>query len=147
MSVSPGRLQPGPMSTVGAGVAAEAPATGNQCARILVPSKEVTVQSLVLPDTAVAAGTDDGGAQAVVVEPEVEVAVEDVVVGLAPALPLALEQAPTTSRASARPTAARARRAAVSRGWSMSSPFAGAGSRGRPVCRGAPAARPLSGRS
>jgi hypothetical protein len=100
------------MSTVGAGAEAEAPATGNQWARILVPSNEVTVQSLVLPDTAVAVGTDDGGAQAFAVEVEAAV----VVVGLAPALPLALEQAPRTTRASATPSVARARRPAVSLG-------------------------------
>jgi hypothetical protein len=106
------------MSTVGAGAEAEAPATGNQWARILVPSNEVTVQSLVLPDTAVAVGTDDGGAQAFAVEVEEAVVVEAavVVVGLAPALPLALEHAPRTTRASATPSAARARRPAVSLG-------------------------------
>ncbi len=110
VSVSPGRPQPGPMSTVGAGAEADAPATGNQWARILVPSNEVTVQSLVLPDTAVAAGTDEGGAQAVAVEAAA------VVVGLAPALPLALEQAPRTRRANATPSATRTRRPAVSLG-------------------------------
>ena len=45
-SVSPDRLQPGPISSVGAGCRRLAPATGNQWARICVPSNEVIVQSL-----------------------------------------------------------------------------------------------------
>ena len=47
--VSPAEPQPGPINTVGAGLSAEDPATGNQCARITVPSNEVMSQSRELP--------------------------------------------------------------------------------------------------
>ena len=52
--MSPESPQPGPISTVGAGWAELAPATGNQWARIFVPSNEVTVQSDGTPVTGVA---------------------------------------------------------------------------------------------
>ena len=45
-STSPAPPQPGPIITVGCGAAAEAPATGNQCATMLVPSNDVTVTSV-----------------------------------------------------------------------------------------------------
>src|SRR5215210_1061251 len=44
--VSPPLLQPGPSRTVGAGASRLAPLPTNQCATILVPSKEVMVTSL-----------------------------------------------------------------------------------------------------
>ncbi len=56
VSVSPGRLQPGPISTVGATWPAPT-STGNQCTRMEVPSKDVTSQSLGTPGTGVDAGT------------------------------------------------------------------------------------------
>ena len=67
VSVSPARLQPGPISTVGAAAAsAGGGSTGNQWTRIVVPSNEVTSQSLGKPATGVEAGTAVGGWQAVV---------------------------------------------------------------------------------
>src|SRR5688500_2622139 len=53
--VSPGSDQPGPISTVGAGSSAPAPSTGNQWARMVVPSNDVTSRSLVDPATGAAA--------------------------------------------------------------------------------------------
>src|SRR5262245_35717049 len=52
--VSPGRLHPGPMRTVGATAPAVRPGCGNQCARIFVPSKDVTSRSCGAPSTATA---------------------------------------------------------------------------------------------
>jgi hypothetical protein len=49
------------MSTVGAGCWGVAPATGNQWARILVPSNEVMVQSEATPGTGVATTGAAGG--------------------------------------------------------------------------------------
>src|SRR5689334_18936488 len=51
--VSPARLQPGPIRTVGAGSAASAPGSGNQCALMTVPSKETTSTSTSEPATGV----------------------------------------------------------------------------------------------
>ena len=48
VALSPGWLQPGPSRMVGAGALALTPLPGNQCAAILVPSKEVMVTSLAL---------------------------------------------------------------------------------------------------
>ncbi len=53
MFTSPGWPQPGPFNTVGAPFL-PGWATGNQCARILVPSNDVTSESLVEPATGVA---------------------------------------------------------------------------------------------
>ena len=54
--VSPPEPQPGPISTVGAGCAALAPATGNQCSRMRVPSNDTIVLSLADPATGVTVG-------------------------------------------------------------------------------------------
>src|SRR6478735_8262617 len=54
-STSPAPPQPGPIITVGCGAAAEALATGNQCATMAVPSNDVTVTSVA---PAVGARTD-----------------------------------------------------------------------------------------
>src|SRR5258708_32289364 len=56
VSVSPACPQPGPRSTVGSRCVADAPGAGNQWARILVPSNEVTSQSLATPATLVTTG-------------------------------------------------------------------------------------------
>ena len=83
-SVSPGRLHPGPMSTVGAGASAVAPSRGNQWARIRVPSKDSTSRSEVEPGTrvettgAAASGSHTGATADVVVSPAVA---SEVVVG------------------------------------------------------------------
>src|ERR1700677_1544484 len=53
VSVSPARLHPGPMRTVGA-LAPPGRSTGNQWARIWVPSNDVTFQSVGTPGTGVA---------------------------------------------------------------------------------------------
>src|SRR5271166_5858112 len=53
-SVSPDAPHPGPIRTTGAGWEGVAPATGNQCARIGVPSKEMIVQSEGVPGSCVA---------------------------------------------------------------------------------------------
>ena len=53
VSVSPARLHPGPIMTVGA-LAPPGRSTGNQWARIWVPSNEVTFQSVGIPGTGVA---------------------------------------------------------------------------------------------
>src|ERR1700719_2627355 len=49
--VAPLMPHPGPMRRVGSGCLAVAPEAGNQCARILAPSKDVMVQSLAMPGT------------------------------------------------------------------------------------------------
>ena len=60
VSVSPDRLHPGPMRTVG-NFWDEPGWTGNQWARIVVPSNEVTFQSLGTPGTGVATTGRAGG--------------------------------------------------------------------------------------
>ena len=70
VSVSPGRLHPGPMRMVGwvadapavvpVSAADVAAASGNQWARMIVPSNDVMSQSLVDPGTGVAVTGVDG---------------------------------------------------------------------------------------
>ena len=59
--VSPAWPQPGPMRTTGAGSPSPAPSRGNQCARMRVPSNEVTSRSLGVPATSATSGAGSAG--------------------------------------------------------------------------------------
>ena len=118
-STSPALAQPGPISTVGAG--ASAPATGNQWARMTVPSKLTTSQSRSLPRSDASSDTrplggvqvaDPPGAALPGVEPDV-VSTATVDGGSSP-------PQPETSRPTETRAATTARRERMPRGYEPS---------------------------
>ncbi len=100
VSVSPARLHPGPISTVGAVVVPGAGVAGNQWTRIWVPSKEVTSQSLGVPGTGEDAGTT------AVAERQVDAAVSRAVTGEGWYVCADGLAQPTSARASTTPSTA-----------------------------------------